>query len=197
MLAEPCLACFSSVFANYTNQNKGLDASSNSNLSFKNLGSLNEQAKLCLLYSDDNEFFEVMSSLNLNQIGQINSELKEEILKRICTVCVKGIFIHQSIQFLKSVLICSKNKIKLNQSMIRNIKEVLEYLIQNSYQPQNENNEDDYMDNKSNISSNLRRNYDSGGRNFSDQCPSSSSNLFPISEEDLIDISLLLSFLSK
>lgn len=172
-------------------ENKPLSSFSCS--SFNNLGSINEQIKLSLLYSNENDFFDCISSLNLNQIKNLPQNLKEDILQRVCNICGKGKFIHQSISFFKGLLICNQNDIQINENILLNIKDVLEYLMENA---SDSNRNEEYL--KGRYISNTKL-YSSKINNYNDidlDSPNS-INEFMISEEDIIDISLLLSFLNK
>ena len=116
--------------------------------------STNAILKSLLNSNDEDKIINKISSLTLNQIKDIDVKLIEDILLRICTIVTKGNYIHEIIMFIKTVVISSSKFNKLRSLIIRNLKDVLEFL--------NDDNNGIY-----------------------------------IKDEDLIDISLLLSFLNK
>ena len=88
----------------------------------------NSIIKNALNSNNEKTIIEKISSLTISQIKEIDVDVIEDILLRICTIVTKGEYVHEIILFIKTIVISSKKFNKLRNVIKRNLKDVLEYL---------------------------------------------------------------------
>ena len=81
-----------------------------------------------LCSNNEKIIIEKISSLTVSQIKEIDVDVIEDILLRICTIVTKGEYVHEIILFIKTIVISSKKFNQLRSVIKRNLKDVLEYL---------------------------------------------------------------------
>ena len=81
-----------------------------------------------LCSNNEKIIIEKISSLTVSQIKEIDVDVIEDILLRICTIVTKGEYVHEIILFIKTIVISSKKFNKLRNVIKRNLKDVLDYL---------------------------------------------------------------------
>ena len=79
--------------------------------------------------NNNEELIKCLNGFNLDQIKKLDIKLIEDALMRLCILLTEGFKIHEIIGFIKGILII--NKIKLKQTIKRNLKDIFIYVQQN------------------------------------------------------------------
>lgn len=89
----------------------------------------NELLSVSLQSPNESAIINTITSFTIPQLKELSSETLNDTFLRITTFLTKGSFLSESISFLKTILISNPNAKSLNPITIRNLKDVLTYLI--------------------------------------------------------------------
>ena len=79
--------------------------------------------------NNNEELIKCLNGFNLGQIKKLDIKLIEDALMRLCILLTEGFKIHDIIGFIKGILII--NKIKLKQTIKKNLKDIFIYVQHN------------------------------------------------------------------
>jgi len=88
---------------------------------------LSEKLIIFLNEKDNNESIHYLSGITEEQIIEIDNNLIEDIVNKLISYLEKGIYIHESINFIKKIFI--KNKIRFKLNTIRRLLSVFDILL--------------------------------------------------------------------
>lgn len=90
----------------------------------------NEAFKISLNSNNDEYLIHLISTIPMNELGDIDINYLEKTLIRLINSLSQGLYVKEIISFYKTIILCLKCPLK--PMIIQNIKDILEYIVHNN-----------------------------------------------------------------
>lgn len=133
------ISSLENILSSLSNQLKELKASNNSKIikETKQEGQntiynnkYNEAFKISLNSNNDEYLIHLISTTPMNELGDVDINYLEKTLIRLINSLSKGVYMKEIISFYKTIILCLKCPLK--SAIIQNIKDILEYIVENN-----------------------------------------------------------------